>query len=311
VPVLVLAANDGGHLAQLRALAPHLPLTGEPLWVTAPTPQSRSMLDGERVHWIDPAPTRDWRAALRNARSVRRLFEEEEVVAAVSTGSSVALSTLPWAARHRIPAHYIESVTRAEGFSLTGRILHRTPGVRTYTQWPHLAGDGWAHAGSVLDGLRVQRGDGHPVRRMVVSLGTSKFGFRRLVERLVQVVPADVDVLWQTGATDVSGLGIDAREAVPEAELVAAVRGSDAVVAHAGAGIALSILHSGKMPILVPRCARHREHVDDHQEQIARGLLDAGLALVSSIDDLAWSTIRDATSWSVESADDRAPLRLA
>ena len=135
-----------------------------------------------------------------------------------------------------------------------------------------------------------------PIKRMVVSLGTSgSFGFRRLVERLVDIVPNDVEVLWQTGSTNVSRLGIESRASVPEAELASAIRDADAVVAHAGAGIALTILGAGKVPLLVPRLASRGEHVDDHQRQIADQMSLRGLAIASDVDGLTWDLVSRAT----------------
>ena len=86
---------------------------------------------------------------------------------------------------------------------------------------------------------------------MVVSLGTQDgYGFRRLLDRLVPIVPADAEVLWQTGGTDVTGLGIDGRASACRREEMAAgdPRAADVVVAHAGTGIALMALENGKLP---------------------------------------------------------------
>ena len=233
----LLAANDGGHITQLRTLADRIDGIGDRLWVTVPTPQTESMLAGERVHWVTPAPTRDWHAAWRNGRRIRHLFHVYDISSAISTGSSVAVSALPHAAHRRIPTHYIESVTRTDSISMSGKMLSRVPGINLYVQWPHLARSRWAYRGSVLEGFSVEAAPKRAIKRMVVSLGTSgSFGFRRLVERLVDIVPSDVEVLWQTGSTNVSGLGIESRASVPEAELASAIRDADAVVAHAGRG---------------------------------------------------------------------------
>lgn len=206
----------------------------------------------------------------------------------MSTGSSLAVSALPQAALRGISAHYIESVTRTDGVSVSGRIVSTIPRVKLYVQWPHLARRRWRYQGSVIDGFHSEANESAGVRRIVVSLGTSaKYGFRRLVERLVLLLPPGADILWQTGSTDASGLRIAARPTVPAHELSEAIRDADVVVAHAGAGIALTILSAGKVPVLVPRLATHGEHVDDHQEQIARRLERSGLAVVSSVDDLS------------------------
>jgi UDP-N-acetylglucosamine--N-acetylmuramyl-(pentapeptide) pyrophosphoryl-undecaprenol N-acetylglucosamine transferase len=279
----LLVANDGGHLTQLHSLAGRFVPSADRLWATVPTEQTTSLLEGEEVVWMDPAPTRDWRAAVRNARRIRPLLAEGSVSRVVSTGSSLAVSALPQAAMRGISAHYIESVTRADAISLSGRMVAAVPWVHRYVQWPHLARGRWLYRGSVLDGFRVEPGESKPIRRLVVSLGTSsRYGFRRLVERLVHILPKDAEVLWQTGSTDVSGLGIEPREHVPARELEEQIAAADAIIAHAGAGIALTILGAGKVPVLVPRSAEHAEHVDDHQEQIARRLQQLDLAIVSS-----------------------------
>jgi UDP-N-acetylglucosamine--N-acetylmuramyl-(pentapeptide) pyrophosphoryl-undecaprenol N-acetylglucosamine transferase len=291
----LLAANDGGHITQLRALADRFETTDRRMWVTVRTPQTEHLLAGETVHWTGPAPTRDAGAAWRNARTVWRLLDNWDVEAAISTGSSLAVSALLPAALRR---------TRADGISLSGRMLRRVPGVRLYVQWPHLANRRWRYRGSVLDGFLSEPGEPRPIARLVVSLGTSsKYEFRRLVERLAATIPPGVEVLWQTGCTDVAGLGIDGREQVPAGEMEAAIGSADAVVAHAGAGIALTILASGKVPVLVPRLASRGEHVDDHQEQIARQLARRDLAVVVDADDLDWDVVTASSGRRCSSVD--------
>ena len=251
------------------------------------------------------------RAAARNANAIRSLFRSHEIARVISTGSSLAVSALPVAALHRVPAHYIESVTRTDGFSMSGRLLRCVPGVSLYAQWPHLAVGRWNYRGSVLDGFRVASSEPRKVRSLVVSVGTSTtFGFRRLLERLVAVVPTGVDVIWQTGATDVAGLPITAHGTLRAAELATAIESADVIVAHAGAGIALTALGAGKVPILVPRRASMGEHVDDHQGEIARHLEDLGLAVVADAATLTWETIASATAKRSELVDQPPPFVL-
>ncbi len=109
-----------------------------------------------------------------------------------------------------------------------------------------------------------------------MTLGTIPYGFRRLVDRLLQILPSDVEVLWQTGATDVRDVPIRARRLIPARELDRFVAEADVVVAHAGTGSALTALEAGKCPVLVPRRQAHQEHVDDHQRLIARHLAERG-----------------------------------
>ncbi|GAA0297118.1 glycosyltransferase [Kineococcus aurantiacus] len=310
----LLVANDGGHLAQLKSLAKRLPIADTFRWVTVPTPQSESLLEGEDVTWVKPGPTRDLKAAVQNAVLTSPLFRRNRVSAVVSTGSSLAVSVLPQARLHGKPSYYIESATRTHGPSLSGRLLSKIPGVELYTQNASWASKKWKYAGSVFDGWEpVRLPEGRKVSKVVVSLGTSRtYGFRRLVEHVAPILQdLGAEVLWQTGTTDTTGLPVlDARPSVPAQELSAAMREADLVIAHAGTGVALEALQAGKLPVLIPRRAEFAEHVDDHQEQIAGMLRTRGLAVVREADEVRLDDLDLAAGSSVCLREDARPLAL-
>lgn len=296
----LLVANDGGHLMQLHTMRPRLGVGHDVVWVTPRTPQTESLLDGERVHWASPCPTRDARAVLRNAAACRHLFDDFDITLAVSTGAALALAVLPQARARRIETVYIESATRLDSPSLSGRLLSLMPGVRTFSQSTALTRGHWEYLASPWDLYESAIAVPHAIRRMVVSLGTQEaFGFRRLLEHLVPIVPADVEVLWQTGSTDVTGLSIEGRPKVPAQEMARAILDADVVVAHAGTGIALMALENGKLPVLVPRRGMRGEHVDDHQLTIALELGLRDLAVSRDADNLKYADLELAASRSV------------
>jgi UDP-N-acetylglucosamine--N-acetylmuramyl-(pentapeptide) pyrophosphoryl-undecaprenol N-acetylglucosamine transferase len=318
----LLVANNGGHIKQLHSLAPRLGLDAERVWVTVRTQQTTALLAGEQVCWVDYPQPRDVAAVLRHALATRHLFSQHRFTAAVSTGSSLALSVLPQAALHGVDTRFIESATRVEGPSTAGKVLARLPRIRMYTQYEHWASERWHYGGSIFDGFAVVpavaaagggagrpapaapagRRTGRPLSVVVTVGSTEAYGFRRLLERMVSVLPADAEVLWQTGSTDVSGLAIEARPSVPSDELARAVAAADVVVAHAGTGSALGALEAGKLPVLVPRRRAHDEHVDEHQGQIARSLGGRGLALVREADEITLEDLEHAADVRVERA---------
>lgn len=300
---VVLVASGGGHLEQLHMLADRLPIPGDRRWITFDTPQSRSMLDGERVDYVPYVGPRDYGGLLKNACRASQVGNRRVTNAVVSTGSGLALAYLPWAAARGIPTFYIESATRVRGPSFSGRILQHTPRVNMMTQHPGWADDQWRFAGSVFDGYEaienVDRGatSSGAIRKAVVSLGTIRpYGFRRLVERVYALLGPNVDVTWQTGSTDVGDLPIDARSEIPRRELTAAMDAADVLIAHAGTGIALTAFSQGMCPVLVPREAVHGEHVDDHQAQTAALLAKAELAVVRRVDDLTLADLKTAAT---------------
>jgi UDP-N-acetylglucosamine transferase subunit ALG13 len=287
-----LVANAGGHLEELWLLQSRL-LSAEQkrTWVTWDSPHSRSLLDGEDCIYVDRAQPRDVMVALRNGRHAREILSRGDWSEVISTGSVMAVPFLALARARGIPCHYIESAARVSGPSLSARLLERVPGVHRYTQhegWSDR--HTWSYGGSVFDAygpsLRPPSADPGEIQRVVVTLGSNSYGFRRLIEGLLRVLPAGADVLWQTGHTDASGLGIDAVKFLPSADLVSAMRKADLVVSHAGVGSALAAMQTGHAPLLVPRRSYRNEHVDDHQVQIARHLVSRGIAVACDADQL-------------------------
>jgi UDP-N-acetylglucosamine--N-acetylmuramyl-(pentapeptide) pyrophosphoryl-undecaprenol N-acetylglucosamine transferase len=305
----LLVAAAGGHLAQLHRLVPRLDAVGDDrVWVTFDGPQSRSLLKDEQVVYVPYVGPRHLGMALRNVTRARKILREYQPVSVVSTGSAIAMSFLPLARLHGIPTIYVESAARADGPSLTGRLLERVPGVQRFSQYRMWADDTWRYVGSVFDGFSSVDVAGPPAGRplkIVVTFGLIEgYGFRRLVQRLLQILPSDAEVLWQVGDTDMSGLPIVARPSLPWAELAVAMREADVVIAHTGIGSAIDAMESGKCPVLVPREARHHEHVDDHQRQIAAELAARGLAIYKSVEELTLADLRVAMKVRVEELRD-------
>ena len=309
----LFVASNGGHLAQLSKLADRIGgLGGDRLWVSFDCEQARTLLAGEETVFVPYIKERDAAGVCRVMAHARRLLAERpDIDAVVSTGSAIALSFLPYAALRGIEAHYIESAARVGRPSLTGRVMQTVPGVRLYRQYPHAARGRWRYGGSVFDGFQgLPAGSGSgTVRRAVVTVGSDR-GFRRLLDAAAAVLPADVEVLWQTGPTPTEGMSIDARPFMPAADLDEAMRTADVVIAHAGCGSALSALMAGKYPILVPRDPQHGEVVDTHQIEIARWLSECDLALHRQPDELSAADLETAAARAVARRPEVPPFKL-
>lgn len=305
IPRALLVASAGGHLTQLVELSDRFdPPLRMRTWVTSDGPQV-STLVGDRVILVPPVHPRDLRGLARASVHARRILRGEPFDVVISTGAGIALAFLPLAAAKRIPSIYIESATRSLGPSLTGRLLSRWPGVRLYTQHRTWASASWQWAGSVFDGFQpAERPRTASPPRVLVTVGTQEpYGFRRLIERLVALIPPGWDVTWQTGSTPVGDLGIEGRKAIPGAEMRAIMASCDLVVAHAGTGSALAALSVGQCPVLVPREVEHGEHVDAHQFQTARYLESLGLAVAASVDELSLDLLERAARTRIERRD--------
>jgi len=289
----LLVASTGGHLEQLYRLRDRFrPLLDDAEWATFDTGQSRHLLADEVVHYVPFVKPKDARGTFLDGLEAARLLGHRRFARVISTGAAVAVPFLGMARSRGLAAHYIESAARSEGLSLSGQMVSRMPGVRLYGQYPGWASGRWQFRGSVFDGF--EQGPSEPVRsldKVVVTFGSQRdFGFRRALEALLRLLPAvassSAEVLWQTGATDVSGLGIDAVETLPAADLEQAIADADLVISHSGVGTSLTTLEHGKCPVLLPRRRDHGEHTDDHQRLIAQELGRRGLAVWADPDRL-------------------------
>lgn len=134
---VVIVCSSGGHLLQMLELhdawEPY-----ERVWVTFDKSDSRSLLCDERVvHAFGPT-NRDIPNLLRNVRLALRLLRDVRPAAILTTGAGVAVP-FAWIGRLlRIPTVYVESVTRIDELSLSGRLIAPVA-LRVYAQWPELA----------------------------------------------------------------------------------------------------------------------------------------------------------------------------
>lgn len=314
----LLVASTGGHLEQLSRLRRgFMPAFDSVEFATFDDQQSRSLLAGERVHYVPYIPPRGVAPAIRAEAPALRIIRSGGFTDVVSTGSAIAVPFLTAARMLRVRSHYIESAARSEGPSLSGEIVSKLPGVHLYSQYPVWAEDRWQFRGSVFDrfALATEERTVTDVRRVVVTLGTMRrYQFRRAVtavqSALADIAGPETEVLWQVGATDVSGLGIDAQTFVPAETLQRAIRRADLVVAHAGIGSCLQILDAGRAPVLLPRRAEHGEHIDDHQRMIAFELHRRGLGVSREPSELTADDLRTAMSRQVVIDPDPTPFRL-
>lgn len=298
---LMLVASTGGHLAQLLRFAEAQHAAEDSIWVTFDSPQSRSMLAGKNVLWVDYVAPRDWRGVYRAYRDMRRRVRRDEVDGVLSTGAAVAVSAFFWARKHRVPAVYVESVSRTNGPSLTGRITRALRLADTYTQHPRWADSRWTPVPSVMRGFEktTAKPESAPEtpRRILVTLGTIRpYRFDRLVDQVLSIIgPAD-DVVWQLGETSRTDLPGTVHELLEADELLAEALRADVVVTHAGVGTILQLLENGVSPVVVPRRREFGEHIDEHQMQIWQLLVDAGIAVPRLTETVTREALREAAT---------------
>lgn len=293
----LFVASTGGHLAQLVRMSADMDASPDSLWITFESPQSLSLLEGRRVEFVPYVKPRDWRGVLRTMRTTRRLLRRESFDLVVSTGAAVALGVFPVAAAMRVPRRYIESVSRIDGPSVTGRIVHASRMAETFTQHPEWSHGRWKPFPSVLTQFTAVDRPVPPEAplRLFVTLGTIRpYRFDALVDAVLASGLANEHTVWQLGETTRDDLPGRAETQIASAEFDRLAAEADVVVTHAGVGTILALLEMGIHPVVVPRRTARGEHVDDHQAQIARLTDELGVASSREAPALDAATMRAA-----------------
>ncbi|MGH9043948.1 MAG: glycosyltransferase [Acidimicrobiales bacterium] len=306
----LMVAGAGGHLEELVMLRPRLQGLSEPLtWVTSDTSQARHLLAGEERVDIPKSRPHDVAATLSTTATAVKLLGTRRFEQVVSTGSLPAVPFIGIGRARGLSCHFIESAARVSGPSLSARMLEKVPGVHRYGQhdWGRTR---WHYRGSVFDGFSAYPNPQGRPGRILVTVGTSPFGFRRLIETVLAVAPPQSQIIWQTGASDLGGLGVQGVPTMTCQQLAVVMEEVDVVIAHGGVGSALMAMQAGKPPILVPRERIHGEHVDDHQSELVSVLASSGLASACSASDLDREAIEEAARRSIAVAVEGSPFVL-
>ncbi|WP_077623340.1 PssE/Cps14G family polysaccharide biosynthesis glycosyltransferase [Sediminibacillus massiliensis] len=123
-----------------------------------------------------------------------------------------------------------------------------------------------------------------------VTLGTQKFRFDRLINTLDNLVDNGIlkeNIVAQVGEFNYNVKNIKLHSYITPEEMNRYILESKVIITHGGTGSIISSVKNSKKPIVVPRQKKFKEHVDDHQIEIAN-LFEEKMLIepVYNIDDL-------------------------
>lgn len=104
-----------------------------------------------------------------------------------------------------------------------------------------------------------------------VTLGSQKFQFNRLLEKIDEMVAAKTiteEVFAQIGASTYLPKNYAYEKFLDREKFAETIDRCDIVITHGGTGVIIGAVKKNKKVIAVPRLAKYGEHVDDHQLQL-------------------------------------------
>lgn len=113
-----------------------------------------------------------------------------------------------------------------------------------------------------------------------VFVGTQDKPFFRLIDYIIKAKKdgylKNEEVLIQTGQTKynfdssiLKNYNIKIFDFKKEEEIEEIIKKSNYIISHSGVGLLMNAIKLGKKVIIVPRLKKYKEHVNDHQIQIA------------------------------------------
>lgn len=106
-----------------------------------------------------------------------------------------------------------------------------------------------------------------------VVLGTQKFQLNRLLQKLDEYVEQGLltdEIYAQIGNSTYKPRHYAYKDFMDKKEFDATIAKADLVIAHSGVGTIITAIRAKKPVVVFPRLAKYKEHVDDHQLDIAR-----------------------------------------
>ena len=112
-----------------------------------------------------------------------------------------------------------------------------------------------------------------------VTVGSQKFQFNRLLKAVDDLIENGLseEVFAQTGYSDYKPLHYKYKDFLDRDEFDSVIEKADIVITHGGTGVIIGAVKKEKKVIAVPRLAKYREHVDDHQIQLVEQFQELNL----------------------------------
>ena len=102
-----------------------------------------------------------------------------------------------------------------------------------------------------------------------IILGSQKFQFDRLLEA-VDKLDINEEIFAQIGYSGYKPKNYKYKNFLDKEEFDKAIDEASVIITHGGTGAIINAIKKGKRVIAVPRLAKYKEHVDDHQLQLIR-----------------------------------------
>ncbi|MBQ5734804.1 MAG: PssE/Cps14G family polysaccharide biosynthesis glycosyltransferase [Lachnospiraceae bacterium] len=136
-----------------------------------------------------------------------------------------------------------------------------------------------------------------------VTLGTQKFQLNRLLKLIDEYIEKGIikdEVFAQIGNSDYIPVNYNYKQFIDKEEFDRCIKDASLIITHSGVGTIITAINLNKPVIVYPRLAKYKEHVDDHQIEIAEAFAKKRYVLACKENDNLSELIEKAYSYRFE-----------
>lgn len=278
---ICLVCSAGGHLNQIKELIAPLQNESDTFLVTMDREDSRTLLNSGVRHYF-VRDIRDNGNLFTNFLDSLKIFLNEKPDFVITTGAGAALSTCLIAKLFFKKVIFIESFARVEEPSSFGKLISKFADY-TFFQWPKLQKfyQKGIYAGSIFN---IDLNSAEQKKKQVfITVGSTEFQFNRLLQEVDNYVERGIikhTVIAQVGSSNYVPKNFESFKWCNFQTMQKLMQESSYVITHSGTGSIVNALQLGAKVIAVPRLQKFKEHLDDHQLEIANEFEQLGLVMV-------------------------------
>ena len=275
---ICLVSCPGGHLRELNSVIPFIK-GFDRYFVTLNRIDTKGLMKREKVFFISDTRRNIFFTVLNFFQSISIFFQNKPDII-ITTGAGPALSTciLAWLFNKKVL--FIESFTRIKEPSMFGRLVYPFASI-TFVQWKSLK-NYYRKSKYVGPVIPIEYGKNNLKKEKLVfiTLGTSNFGFTRLLEKLDSILEhrrLNYQFIAQIGNSKYIPRNFGYVKWLDYESMKKYLTRSEIVITHGGVGSLIDALLSKAKVISVPRRCEFKETTDDHQVELTKELEKKGI----------------------------------
>ncbi len=115
--------------------------------------------------------------------------------------------------------------------------------------------------------------------KTIVIMGNMELPFQRLIDIVLESIsflPKPILIQGKNINLETIPGDVTVVDIMNFTDFNRTIESSNVVISHAGVGVIMQTLKSGKRPLVIPRRAIHKEHINDHQLDLVKYLENSG-----------------------------------